>query len=84
DISGVSQVLTQVTIGACYGDAFLAGRAAGLLSAADLHRWVRPERIISANPENKAIYDALFEQYLKLYTGTRDVMHALKSITKFS
>lgn len=84
DISGVSQVLTQVTIGACYGDAFLAGRAAGLLSAADLHRWVRPERIITANPENKAIYDALFEQYLKLYTGTRDVMHALKSITKFS
>ena len=82
DISGVPQVLTQVTIGACYGDAFLAGRAAGLLNEADLHRWVKPERVIVPNPQHKAIYDAVFEQYLKLYSGTRDVMHALKAIAK--
>jgi xylulokinase len=84
DITGVPQVLTKVTIGASYGDAFFAGRAAGLLEAADIHRWVKPDRVIAPNALHRGIYDAMFEQYLKLYTGTRDVMHALKAITKAS
>ena len=77
DVTGVSQVLTRVTMGAAYGDAFLAGRAAGLLDAADLQRWVEPDRVIAPNADHKAIYDAMFEHYLKLYTSVRDVMHAL-------
>jgi xylulokinase len=84
DITGVPQVLTKVKIGASYGDAFFAGRAAGLLEAADIHRWVKPDRVIAPNPQHRGTYDAMFEQYLKLYTGTRDVMHALKVIAKTS
>jgi xylulokinase len=84
DITGVPQVLKEVKIGASYGDAFFAGRAAGLLEAADIHRWVKPDRVITPNAQHQAVYDAMFEQYLKLYTGTRDVMHALKAITKTS
>ncbi len=84
DITGVPQVLTKVTLGASYGDAFFAGRAAGLLEAGDIHRWVKPDRMITPNAQHRAVYDAMFEQYLKLYTGTRDVMHALKAIAKNS
>jgi xylulokinase len=84
DITGVPQVLTKVKTGASYGDAFFAGRAAGLLEATDIHRWVKPDRVIQPNAQHRAVYDAMFEQYLKLYTGTRDVMHALKAITKTS
>ncbi len=81
DISGTAQVLPEVTIGASYGDAFLAGRAAGLLDATDIHRWVKPNRVITPNPQHKAFYDDMYAQYLKLYEGTRGVMHALTALT---
>ena len=79
DITGVPQALTRVSIGASYGDAFLAGRAAGLVGPDDLQLWIEPDRVISPNVSRKPIYDAMFEQYLKLYTSTRDVMHALSA-----
>ena len=84
DISGTPQELPEVTVGAAYGDAFLAGRAAGLLDATDIHRWVKPQRVITPNAQHKAFYDAMYGQYLKLYEGTRDVVHALKALTSAS
>jgi xylulokinase len=79
DVCGVSQEVPRVTTGAAYGDAYLAGRAAGLLEVGAIDDWVRPERVIEPDPAHRALYDARFEQYLKLYAGTRDVMHALKA-----
>jgi xylulokinase len=81
DITGVTQVLPQVTVGAAYGDAFLAGRAAGLLQQQDIHRWVRVEREIAPQIQNRLIYDAMYAEYLCLYLGSKDVMHRLKAIT---
>ena len=80
DISGTPQVLTQVKIGASYGNAFLAGRAAGLLDAKDIHDWVKADRVITPNPTTRDFYDALFEQYLKLYLSVRGVLHALSAL----
>ena len=80
DISGVPQWLTQVTIGASYGDAFLAGRAVGAFGPGDIHRWVKRGRAITPNPDVKPIYDAVYEQYLKLYQNLRDVMHSLSRL----
>lgn len=80
DISGTPQVLTKVKIGASYGDAFLAGRAAGLLAAEDIHDWVEPDRVITPDPATRAFYDAMFAQYLKLYQGVREVLHALAAL----
>ena len=48
DISGVAQVLPETTLGACYGDAFLAGLAAGLLEKSDLKNWVREKKPCSS------------------------------------
>ncbi len=83
DITGVTQVLPQVTVGAAYGDAFLAGRAAGLLQQQDINAWVRVEREIAPQPQpqHSAIYDAMYAEYLRLYLGSGDVVHRLKAIT---
>jgi xylulokinase len=79
DIAGVEQIVPQVTLGAAYGDAFLAGRAAGLLPAEAIGDWVRPGRVIAPDPARRATYDRLFGLYLQLYTATRDIVHALKA-----
>lgn len=82
DICGVPQRLNKVTVGASYGDAFLAGRAIGMLHADDIHRWAKPERLIEPNPDRAAQYERMFEQYLKLYTSVREVMHSLNTLSR--
>jgi xylulokinase len=49
DVTGLAQVLPQVTLGASYGDAFLAGCAAGLLQREDIADWVKPRMVIEPN-----------------------------------
>jgi xylulokinase len=80
DITGVIQLLPKVTVGAAYGDAFLAGRAAGLLRPNDLESWVCIDTEISPQPENRATYDAIYREYLELYLRTKDVAHRLRVI----
>jgi xylulokinase len=79
DAAGVVQEVPQLTIGASYGDAFLAGVAAGLLQRGDLERWVRPGSEIHPNPAHKETYDSLYKDYLLLYERTRDIVHRLSS-----
>jgi xylulokinase len=80
DIAGVTQIVPSVTVGASYGDAFLAGCAVGLLRRNDIDAWAQPGRVIEPTSGNKVIYDQMYEQYLRLYDGTQAVMHRLKSI----
>ncbi|MDP4299050.1 FGGY-family carbohydrate kinase [Leptothrix discophora] len=78
DITGRTQVLPEVTIGACYGDAFLAGRAAGLLAESDLAGWVRPGREIVPDPAITARLTPRFAQYKALYEVTKGVVAGLR------
>ncbi|WP_255344516.1 FGGY-family carbohydrate kinase [Deinococcus sp. YIM 77859] len=80
DITGETQELPEVTVGASYGDAFLAGLAAGRLTRADLNRWVRLADTIHPNPHLKATYDRLYGLYRDLYVQTRPTVHALGSV----
>lgn len=80
DITGVTQLLPEVTVGAAYGNAFLAGRAAGLLQPQDIQCWVKVRREIVPQAHNRVIYNALYTEYLRLYQGSKDVMHRLKAI----
>ncbi|MEW6420712.1 MAG: FGGY-family carbohydrate kinase [Deinococcota bacterium] len=77
DISGEVQELPEVTVGASYGDAFLAGLAAGLLQRDDLNRWVRIADRIVPNSALKADYDRLYNLYRDLYAQTRSTVHVL-------
>jgi xylulokinase len=82
DITGVAQSAPAVSIGASYGNAFLAGCAVGLLHREDIHAWVAPGRLIEPNVAHRAVYDRLYEQYLRLYEGTREVMHELHLVAR--
>jgi xylulokinase len=77
DASGVPQTLTRPRHGASFGDAFLAGLAAGVLSRDDLGSWVHEERTVDPDPRRRATYDVAFARYLDLYRSTRDLVHAL-------
>lgn len=77
DVTGIAQVVPQLTIGASYGDAFLAGMAAGLLSRHELAHWVRPGSEVRPDPARKAVYDSLYTDYRLLYEQTKDIVHRL-------
>jgi len=77
DAAGVAQEVPVVTVGACYGDAFLAGRAASVLKTEDLERWVSQYRRVVPNSAHQPLYEARYKTYLDLYAGTRDIVHEL-------
>ncbi|AZC12636.1 FGGY family carbohydrate kinase [Microbacterium sp. ABRD28] len=81
DVTGLTQEVPRITIGASYGAAFLA---AGAVSS-------DPPRIDDWNPVVDTItpdasrgphYDRLFDLYLNLYQGGRDVAHALAALQR--
>jgi xylulokinase len=79
DITGRSQMIPEVTIGAAYGDAFLAGIATGIVPSLDAleREWVREARIIEPDPANREIYAAGFSEYLALYPAVKPSLHRL-------
>ena len=77
DICGRPQEVPAITVGASYGDAFLAGCAAGHLKRDDIDRWVRSGRTVVPNAATASTYDAAYQDYLALYRQTRDVVHRL-------
>ena len=79
DVSGQRQEVPDVTLGACYGDAFLAGCSAGLLRRDQITEWVRPGRSIEPDAALRPTYDALYDDYLDLYRDSRRVVHRLAS-----
>lgn len=76
DATGLVQEVPRTTIGASYGAAFLAAVAT---SAAPprITDWNPIVATITPDPAAAAEYDALFDLYLRLYAGTKDVAHAL-------
>ncbi|MDQ3541972.1 MAG: FGGY-family carbohydrate kinase, partial [Chloroflexota bacterium] len=84
DVAGVSQVVPARTIGAAYGDAFLAGLATGIIPDLDaLSRdWVQVEEVIEPRPTEHAHYDAYYQVYRDLYEHARDDLHALSRLAR--
>ncbi|MCY4063170.1 MAG: FGGY-family carbohydrate kinase [Chloroflexi bacterium] len=79
DVTGLPQDLPSQTIGAAYGDAYIAGLAAGLFSdfAPLQDEWAKIARRIQPRPETKAIYDELYSIYRDLYRDNRRHMRRL-------
>ena len=73
DVTGLPQDVPAQTIGAAYGDAYIAGMAAGIFKDwRELQdSWVTIDRRIQPNLEAKAKYDELYRIYLDLYRDTR-------------
>ncbi len=83
DVTGAPQDVPQQTIGAAYGNAYIAGMAAGLFSdfAPLQQHWVNIARRIQPDPETKATYDELYSIYRDLYRDNRQHMRRLSRLT---
>jgi xylulokinase len=78
DIAGISQLIPSQYIGACYGDAFLAGIGAGLFTnIADISRWLTSPQTILANAESHALYEPYYQLYRDLYEQNASAMHTI-------
>ncbi len=79
DVTGMEQIVPEQTIGASYGDAFLAGLAIGMLQKTDLSQWVRYKYVISPNKNNHEYYQQFYKRYLDLYEQTKGIVHWLST-----
>ncbi len=75
DITGLTQIVCEKTVGASYGDAFLAACAVGAAEPADIDRWNPVGREVAAEP--REVYGRQFALFKKLYQDTKDIAHAL-------
>ncbi len=80
DVSNLHQALCERTMGASYGDAFLAALAIGRVSLGDLGRWNPIEQTISPDPKTASIYRRQFNIYKELYLRTKSLMAELSDV----
>lgn len=78
DVTGVVQLVPEETIGACYGDALLAGIGTGLVSPDT--DWSRIAKTITPDPDAREVYDALYQTYKDLYPATKEQVHLLADL----
>ncbi|MFF3641280.1 FGGY-family carbohydrate kinase [Streptomyces sp. NPDC002564] len=77
DVTGRAQHLPRHTIGAAYGDAFLAAVGAGLAVPGDIAHWNPTVEVVTPDGAAAAVYDELYAVYLDLYPATREAAHVL-------
>ena len=75
DISGRPQILCEQTIGASYGDAFLAAMAIGKAQREDIRQWNPVASRVEA--EAAEAYERQYEVFKQIYERTADLMHKL-------
>ncbi len=75
DISGKTQLIAEKTIGASYGDAFLAALGVGDVARRDIEKWNPASHVIK--PEPSPVYQRQFSVFTRLYLQTRDLMAEL-------
>ena len=82
DISGIPQIVPEKTIGASYGDAYLAGMAIGAVDGLDTLKndWVHIAKQVTPNPELKTVYERHYQLFRKLYPQTKEISHALAQL----
>ena len=74
DIIGLNQILRKTTLGASYGDAFLAAHACGDLKKDDINNWNAIDYEIEAKTDNHDIYSKGYKNFRKLYESTKNLM----------
>jgi len=74
DIGGFAQALREKTIGASYGDAFLAALGVGDVKLADINSWNKASRHIEPNTVLQPLYDKQYAAFRALYERNRDLM----------
>lgn len=76
DLTGLDQIVCEVTTGASYGNAFLASLAVGAAQPGDMATWNPVAETVEA--ERHEVYERQYPLFLKLYERTKDIMAALE------
>ncbi len=80
DVTGKTQELPKVTIGASYGDALLAAIASGLVEPST--EWNSISTVVEPDAELNKVYSTLYDIYRDLYPATRIQTHALAELQR--
>ena len=76
DVTRYEMVRLEGNVEAPLGDAFLAGLGIGVFEDRhEIKKWVKPTEPVK--PDEKRVYDELFELYKSLYERTKDLMGRL-------
>ncbi len=75
DIGGAGQIVCEKTVGASYGDAFLAATAVGKAMPDEIVEWNPVARTV--RPETVSAYARQYPLFKRLYAQTRDIAHEL-------
>jgi xylulokinase len=75
DFGGVAQIVSEKTVGASYGDAFLAALAVGAVEARDIGRWNPAERVVE--PAAGKVHARQYGLFRRLYEQTKDIAREL-------
>ena len=74
DVSGRTQIVREKTLGASYGDAFLAALAVGDVRRGDIRAWNPVAYEIVPDPATRETYEHRYRTFRALYPRTRDLM----------
>ncbi len=78
DMGNIEQQICQHSLGASYGDAFLAALAIGNVRAESIFDWNPVERTIVPCPI--AAYDEMYPLFRRLYVQTRDIAAEVSAV----
>ncbi len=73
DATGMAQTIKQRTIGASYGDAFLAAMAIGDVTLDDIDNWNPVARTVEPEPASRAVFDDHLSVFERLYDQTKNL-----------
>lgn len=74
DVSGLTQIVREKTVGASYGDAFIAALAVGDAKPADIREWNPVATEITADPARRDLYARQYRTFRELYPRTKELM----------
>ncbi len=77
DISGLDQIVCEKTIGASYGDAFLAALAIGQVKLDDISSWNPVSSTVRA--ESSEVHEKQHGLFRRLYSQTKDIAAELNN-----
>ena len=75
DLTGLRHEVCRTSVGAAYGDAFLAAVAVGMAGRADIDRWNPVAHTVE--PVARPAYARQYPLFRALYDQTREIAHAL-------
>ncbi len=75
DVAQLPQNVCARSVGASYGDAFLAAVAVGDVDRDAIARWNPVDHTIAPDPAHAAVYARRYSTFRRLYEATRPLMH---------